>query len=824
MTSTDQNVSRLVPQEFMCPILLQLMTDPVIAADGHTYDRCGIEQWFQNNQQEHRPILSPMTGAVIGTTDLIPNYNIKKLIGDFQSQTIPGPVPARDAVSIPESQTEVQNQAPAELQLNANKSADGLLRLDVIPPSSPSTQTVRTHLVFVVDVSYSMTDEAEITDNSGSKERHGFCILDLVKHAMLTTLHSLGGRHSISIITFSDTAKTVISGLPMNEAGKQQAETRIRALRPESRTNLWCGLQKGLEVLNTHAASRECRNELLLFTDGVPNVEPPRGHLPTLRRYLEHSVPELSCTIRTFGFGFNLDSHLLEALAAAGPAPGTFSFIPDPSMLGTIFIHSVADILACTSATDIKLHIAPASDGAALALGELPQAISAQQASTGELTVTLGTIAYGQPRSFVFSTPPGQSVQDLVATVEYTDLSGSRVTSKVDVQVNDTRESTDESIAQRFRHEYCSAISNTIQNTQNSGWSSDTQTTIPSLLPELAERMRPHAEAHLLIAALLKDLEGEVKLAVADKSSFERWGMHYLRSLCGAHTHQKRNNFKDPGVQEYGGAAFDVLVDTVSDTFDSLPPPEPSAERYNGPPRASAYGVGFGGGFGGGCGSHAAAAAAPSNRRVQSMAVYNSTGNVCFGEHSLVMLEDGSQKPVKNVARGDRLRTVGGDGSARVVCAVRTQCTGQRAELVGLEGGAVLTPWHPVRVEGRWEFPCHLGTTVEVHCDAVYNFLLDSDHRIYINGVETVTLAHGLRGPTVEHDYFGTDCVAKDLKRMSGFDQGLVVLPPRCLLRHAETGLVVGLTQISAPALHRKNSMCRSGVTSPAMASSASVM
>lgn len=818
MTSTDQNVSRVVPQEFMCPILLQLMTDPVIAADGHTYDRSGIEQWFQNNQEEQRRILSPMTGAVMGTTELIPNYNIKKLIGDFQSQTIPDPVPAPDVIPIPE--------APAELQLTANIGADGLLRLNVIPPSSPPTQTVQTHLVFVVDVSYSMTDEAEITATSGSKERHGFCILDLVKHAMLTTIHSLGARHSVSIITFSDTAKTVISGLPMNEAGKQQAESRIKALRPESRTNIWCGLQKGLEALNNHPATRECRNELLLFTDGVPNVEPPRGHLPTLRRYLERSVPELSCTIRTFGFGFNLDSQLLEDLAAAGPAPGTFSFIPDPSMLGTIFIHSVADILACTSATDIKVHLAPAADGAPFAIGELPQAVNATQASTGEVTITLGTIAYGQPRSFVFSAPPGQSVQELVATMEYTPLSGSRVTSKVGVQVNDTRESTNESIAQHFRHEYCSAISNTIQNTQTSGWISDTEMAIPSLLPDLIEGMRPHAEAHLLIAALLKDLEGEVKLALADKASFERWGMHYLRSLCGAHSHQKRNNFKDPGVQEYGGAAFDQLVDTVSDIFDGLPPPEPSAERYNYQPPSSSLHTSAAGQRGscGGQAGAAAAAAAPSNRRIQSMAVYNSIGNVCFGEHSLVMLEDGSQKPVKNVERGDRLRTVGGVGSARVVCAIRTQCTGQRAELVGLEGGAVLTPWHPVRVDGRWEFPCRLGATVEMHCEAVYNFLLDSDHRIYINGVETVTLAHGLRGPTVEHDYFGTERVAKDLKRMCGFDQGLVVLPPRCLLRHAETGLVVGLTQVNGPELHRKMFMCMSGVTPPAMAPSASVM
>jgi hypothetical protein len=36
----------VMPEELSCPISFQLMTDPVMAEDGHTYQRDAIEQWI----------------------------------------------------------------------------------------------------------------------------------------------------------------------------------------------------------------------------------------------------------------------------------------------------------------------------------------------------------------------------------------------------------------------------------------------------------------------------------------------------------------------------------------------------------------------------------------------------------------------------------------------------------------------------------------------------------------------------------------------------------------------------------------------------------
>jgi hypothetical protein len=36
----------LTPEELSCPITFKLMTDPVVAEDGQTYQRQAIEQWI----------------------------------------------------------------------------------------------------------------------------------------------------------------------------------------------------------------------------------------------------------------------------------------------------------------------------------------------------------------------------------------------------------------------------------------------------------------------------------------------------------------------------------------------------------------------------------------------------------------------------------------------------------------------------------------------------------------------------------------------------------------------------------------------------------
>ena len=65
-----------VPESFACPITTELMKDPVFAADGHTYERCAIAQWFERAQT------SPTTNEPIAT-NLVPNHAMKSMIAEF---------------------------------------------------------------------------------------------------------------------------------------------------------------------------------------------------------------------------------------------------------------------------------------------------------------------------------------------------------------------------------------------------------------------------------------------------------------------------------------------------------------------------------------------------------------------------------------------------------------------------------------------------------------------------------------------------------------------------------------------------------------------
>ena len=68
------------PDEYLCPITLSIMTDPVIGSDGRTYERSAITQWLRSNP--HSPLTrEPMTLSV-----LKPNYALKSAIERYQKE------------------------------------------------------------------------------------------------------------------------------------------------------------------------------------------------------------------------------------------------------------------------------------------------------------------------------------------------------------------------------------------------------------------------------------------------------------------------------------------------------------------------------------------------------------------------------------------------------------------------------------------------------------------------------------------------------------------------------------------------------------------
>jgi len=66
------------PDEFRCPISLDLMSDPVIVASGHTYDRASITRWIDAGNQT-----CFKSGQKLSHLSLIPNYALRSLISQW---------------------------------------------------------------------------------------------------------------------------------------------------------------------------------------------------------------------------------------------------------------------------------------------------------------------------------------------------------------------------------------------------------------------------------------------------------------------------------------------------------------------------------------------------------------------------------------------------------------------------------------------------------------------------------------------------------------------------------------------------------------------
>merc|ERR1719447_2592359 len=66
-----------IPSDYICPITKQLMKEPVMAFDGHCYERKAIEDYLQSHQK------SPVTGKKADFSIVFPNHRLRGEIEVF---------------------------------------------------------------------------------------------------------------------------------------------------------------------------------------------------------------------------------------------------------------------------------------------------------------------------------------------------------------------------------------------------------------------------------------------------------------------------------------------------------------------------------------------------------------------------------------------------------------------------------------------------------------------------------------------------------------------------------------------------------------------
>lgn len=695
------------PKEWYCPITHNIFEVPVIAEDGQTYEKKAIIQWLENNN------ISPITKATISKEGLRINYSLKSTIENF--------IKGGNKIDIDTSKIGSSEFKP---ELIAKKIYfDGKNYLSVKINSPQDSITLETLFICLIDISGSMGSEASI-DNS--TESHGFSRLDLVKHSLKTIISTTNETDYVSLITFSDLAQVIMEPFQMSSINKTTANNIIDDLQPTNTTNIWDALRLGIEISN----NPEFKNKnisLLLFTDGVPNNNPPRGIINSLEKLVDKTSREY--VINTFGFGYDLDSLLLRQIADIGK--GSYSFIPDATMVGTIFVNFIANsLLTCVNNLELIINF-----------------------EDRDVTChkNIGSIQSGQDKDFIFELDNDTNIS-IKLNEHVVQICG----------INNTDIIDDEVAYHICRKEVIDLISDLLST--NSTCTHDSIATSIKLIDEKYEQLVDKFSGNDKISKLINDIkstnldEGQISKAVSRLDWYEKWGKHYLLSIQNAHSLQICNNFKDPGVQLYGGNNFDSLRDKIEEVFCSIPPPESSRKKYN----SSTY-------------------SAPAN-----MSSYMDVGGVCFDGNSLVKMEDNSNKMVSSLVKGDVVF-----GGFKINCVVKT-IVKREIEVVNLSN-MFITPWHPVYYEDKWNFPINIKSSEKVYLDYIYNIVLETGHIMMINNIQVVTLGHNFTNDkVVQHDYYGSDKVISDLKKFDGYYDGLVILD-KLLVSRGQNGHVISI-------------------------------
>lgn len=749
-------------QNFLCPITQEVMTDPVIGSDGITYERAAIEAWFAAGHTT-----SPLTRAPMTSHSLVPNIALRAMIQEAASS--PSSVPA--SADTDPAPTSITNSPPL---LSVKRLGTTTNRLLVTLTAPETAEPLPTLLINVLDISGSMGSPAADTSRNTS-DAASFSRAELVRHSVATEIELLRPQDSLALVLFDNNATVALPPTQMTAHGRLAARSCLSQIAPRGGTNIWAGLLRALTLAEEAVTANPLTNvAIILQTDGEsdPSLNPPRGIPDTFRSWLDSHPAAKRATVHTVGYGFGraLDTPLLRRLADIGR--GTVNYIPDGSMVGTVFIHMMANLMA-VAYRDLTLQIPDAA-----------------------IAVPVGFLQAGQTRRILLETPSAGAAAP--SEIHLTDTTGSLA------HATPTETTVDNETETR------TFLINLLQDALTAAEA--TPSVLPAHIHDVATLLHERLPAD---HPLLSDLEhpdadkGQIAKALATPADFLRWGRHYIPCVIDSLRNEWAINFKDAtSTRLFGTSVTRALIARGDAIFTAIPPPVPSTP-------AGGAGAAYGGRW----------SAPPA-----SMASVHSAAGPCFLGASRVKMADGTEKRCDEIQPGD-IDVAG----YRIRCVVKTlvpyadvvrlenrALRPDDAAPINESGGFTL--WHPVYVNNAWHHPADVGTVERVATDAIYNFVLEyaehtpvrnvlewpedfprslnsMDERpsvLIINGVMTCTLGHGMSGPVIGHPYFGRRetgqrNILDDLTADPGWSAGYITWQNVRVTTDATTGWINGM-------------------------------
>lgn len=731
------NLTSNIPNDFYCPISLQLMKNPYVSKYGHSFEYDEIKKWIEQQKK------CPITRKSLTLDEIFPNTSLRNSIDDIQSK-----------ISVKQLKPSLQAQQNDHFDKISIKSfvdsSESELMVSINMPEHEKRQPI--DVLLCIDISGSMASDATLKSSTGENISHGISVLSLTICATKTILHSLQEQDTISIVTYSTQSQILISNQSITESNVEHIKQKLDLLKANGTTNLWSGIYTSLECLKNFS-SPDKNKVIMLLTDGLPSEHqlPTRGIEYMLEKYYEENKNyidgyDYTCMINTFGFGYSLDSYLLDNISRISGGDG-FNYIPDSGLIGNIMIHSTGNSLT-TAIDDCKLEI------------HLENATFSDSISSTKI-INISSLKYGQSKDFIFKVKYNDSKNINVNYSMSSKRHNLKGTSVLDETLN-TR-----FLEEHFRTQAICVLRGVIQKMKFNE-KDEVRFMIESFIHSIKENQLCLHNKYIM--NILYDFEGQIKEAlnmtrVGEKEDwFSRWGKHYLRSLTHAYTNQLCNNFKDKAVSNFGGKLFKELVDTISVIFDNQPPPKKDINNRN---------------------YYTNTNYTHTNTPVNMSLFRNHAGGCCM-KGSRIKMKDLSLRKVEVLKKGDSIITVSDDGKeniSTIECVIRTYCNDNKQSMTELKSyidGTPfhITPYHPVKQinKEKWIFPINIKEPEIVDCSEMYTFVIKNRQSVLIEDYVFATYGHGLRGNVIEHTYFGNSKIISDLQQISGYNEGLVCL------------------------------------------------
>ena len=515
-----------IPQEFLCPINLTIMKDPVIMPDGQTYERSAIEKALKISP------LSPITKKPLDMKDAMPNHALKSMIEKFLNN---GEKPAKKIEHPQKIDKNIKTKIKTFKAEVIDDECDPL-EVFVNVTLEPEKKESRKPLVLIAMIDVSGSMEESTTNSLKGGEDYGISRLGLVKHALKTVVHTLNKEDKISLITFETNAEMCLEATQVDDTGKDIILGEIEEMEPDGCTNIWDALRLGMIEAQKYKEYNTC---LMLFTDGEPNENPPKGIIPTLKEAIS-GIKDVNFTISTFAFGYNVDSELMEEIAQIGN--GIYGYCPDCTMVGTIFTSYMANILTTVESTvriDVKNKFLQKKFEIGGLYSDIPRHLGfflrKSDFKNTEITLFLGQEEY-----------------DIIKNIDYT-------------------EKNPDIMDQYYRNKLINLISRNLDGNDLQ----KTEKEIKSLFDEIDKnKQKTEFMKNLLIDLIDKDPNhGQIEKAFSTQY-YEVWGLDYLLSFLRFHIVEQCGNFKDQSLKLYGGNDFQEMLKVGNKIFVNLPPPE----------------------------------------------------------------------------------------------------------------------------------------------------------------------------------------------------------------------------------------------------------